>query len=376
MSPPPLAALLAPLAGLALLLLLLLAGPWRRRTWRPRACSVDLRGKTALVTGANSGIGKCVAVDLARRNARTVLACRDPAKGQAALDEIRRAAGNPNVHLRLLDLSSMASVRDFARRFLAEEPRLDILVNNAGITGGKAQVGTPHRSSPSPGQGVPGPAEPGASQELLQAEEESTPNSSPTSAEGLPGAASVEEVKLLFATNVLGPFLLTNLLLGTLKASAPARIVNVSSFVHYKGTVNVKFLTGEEPPKNCSQAYYSSKLMNVAFANELAGQLQGTGVTVNSLNPGVVRTGIMRHFSWAVRLLYNVCSIFMKSAEEGAVSTLYCAVSREVEGITGKYFDSDCSLVLPSACAQDPGVTRKLWDALEQLVDLRNGGTE
>ncbi|XP_048364740.1 retinol dehydrogenase 12-like, partial [Sphaerodactylus townsendi] len=288
----------------------------------PRPFLTPVPGGTRL-----AGIGKCVAVDLARRNARTVLACRDPAKGQAALDEIRRAAGNPNVHLRLLDLSSMASVRDFARRFLAEEPRLDILVNNAGIT-------------------------------------------------GLPGAASVEEVKLLFATNVLGPFLLTNLLLGTLKASAPARIVNVSSFVHYKGTVNVKFLTGEEPPKNCSQAYYSSKLMNVAFANELAGQLQGTGVTVNSLNPGVVRTGIMRHFSWAVRLLYNVCSIFMKSAEEGAVSTLYCAVSREVEGITGKYFDSDCSLVLPSACAQDPGVTRKLWDALEQLVDLRNGGTE
>nr|XP_056711727.1 retinol dehydrogenase 14-like [Euleptes europaea] len=314
------------LAGLALLLLLLLRAR-RRRTWRPRACPVDLRGKTALITGANSGIGKCVALDLARRNARTILACRDQAKGQAALDEIRRAAGNPNVDLRLLDVSSVASVREFARRFLQEERRLDILVNNAGIT-------------------------------------------------GLPVTPTAEGLELMFATNVLGPFLLTNLLLGILKASAPARIVNVSSFVHHKGTVNVKFLTGEEWPKSFSQAYNSSKLMNVVFTIELARRLQGTGVTVNSLNPGVVKTGIMRHFHWAIRLLYNICGIFMQSAEEGAVSTLYCAVSREVEGITGRYFDSDCSLALPSDRAQDPGVSRKLWDAMEQLTGLGNGETK
>ncbi|XP_060102091.1 retinol dehydrogenase 12-like [Heteronotia binoei] len=319
------AALLAPLAGLALLLFLLRAR--RKPRWGPRACPVDLRGKTALVTGANSGIGKCVALDLAGRNARTILACRDRERGQAALDEIRRASGNPDVHLRLLDLSSMASVRDFARQFLKEERQLHILVNNAGIT-------------------------------------------------GLPVTPTAQDQQLMFATNVLGPFLLTNLLLDTLKASAPARIVNVSSFVHCKGMVNVQFLTGEASPRTCSQAYNSSKLMNVVFTIELARRLQGTGVTVNCLNPGVVKTSIMSRFHWTVRLLYSLCSPFIKSAEEGAVSTLYCAVSREVEGITGKYFDSDCSLVLPSDSAQDPGIAHKLWDALEQLTGLGNSRTK
>ncbi|KAL8206437.1 UNVERIFIED_CONTAM: hypothetical protein K2H54_003085 [Gekko kuhli] len=319
------AALLALLACLALALLLLRARP--RRRWRPRDCPVDLRGKTALVTGANSGIGKCVALDLARRNARVILACRDKEKGQAALEEIRRATGNPSVHLRLLDVSSMASVRDFARQFLKEESRLDILVNNAGIT-------------------------------------------------GLPGHPATEDLEQMFATNVRGPFLLTSLLLDTVKASAPARIVNVSSYVHCKGVVNTRFLSGEARPKSCTQAYYSSKLMNVLFTIELARRLQGTGVTVNCLNPGLVKTNIMRRFHWAVRLLYSLCGLFMKSAEEGAASTLYCAVSREVEGITGKYFDSDCSLVLPSDTAQDPGVARKLWDALEQLTGVGDGGTK
>ncbi|XP_077157509.1 retinol dehydrogenase 11-like [Paroedura picta] len=321
----PPAAAAAFVVPLLLLLLLLLRAPSKRR-WRPRACPVDLSGKTAVVTGANSGIGKCVALDLARRNARTILACRDKEKGRAARDEIQRATGNPNVHLRLLDLCSMASVRDFATQFLKEEPRMDILVNNAGIT-------------------------------------------------GLPGTPSTKSLELLFATNVRGPFLLTHLLLDTLKASSPARIVNVSSFVHGKGTMNVRYLTGEEWPKSGSHAYNSSKLMNVVFTIELARQLWGTGVTVNCVNPGVVRTNIMSRFHWAVRLLFTLCSIFMKSAEEGAVSTLYCAVSREVEDITGKYFDDDCSLVLPSTQAQDAEVARRLWGALEQLTGLRNEGT-
>ncbi|XP_054845717.1 retinol dehydrogenase 11-like isoform X2 [Eublepharis macularius] len=272
------------------------------------------------------GIGRCVALDLARRNARTILACRDQERGQAVLEEIHGATGNPNVQLRILDVSSLASIREFVRCFLQEEGQLDILVNNAGVT-------------------------------------------------GLPFRLTAEGLELTFATNFLGPFLLTNLLLGALKASTPARIVNVSSFVHHKGTVNIKFLTGEERPKSSAQAYNSSKLMNVVFTAELARRLQGTGVTVNALNPGVVKTGIMRHFHWAVRLLFSICGIFMKSAEQGAASTLYCAISKEVEGISGKYFESDCSLALPSDYAQDTGIARKLWDASEQLTGLDNGGS-
>uniref|UniRef100_A0A8C3RWW4 Uncharacterized protein n=1 Tax=Chelydra serpentina TaxID=8475 RepID=A0A8C3RWW4_CHESE len=187
---------------------------------------------------------------------------------------------------------------------------------------------------------------------------------------GLPFSITAEGLEQTFATNYLGPFLLTNLLLDTMKGSAPARIVNVSSFTHFQGVANVKHLTGEERPKNFDQAYKSTKLMNVLFTNELARRLQGTGVTANSLNPGIVKTEIMRHFNWLVRLLYSIIGIFLMSAEEGAASTIYCAVSEEVADVTGKYFDSDCRLVLPSAAARDPGLARKLWEESERLTGL------
>uniref|UniRef100_A0A8D0F752 Retinol dehydrogenase 12 n=1 Tax=Strix occidentalis caurina TaxID=311401 RepID=A0A8D0F752_STROC len=212
---------------LALLLgLLLWAG--RRRSWDPRKCPTDLSGKTVIVTGANSGIGKCVALELARRNARTILACRNRERGQAAVEEIRAATGNPAVLLRLLDTSSLASVRAFAQAVLREETRLDVLVNNAGLT-------------------------------------------------GLPFAITPEGLEQTFATNYLGPFLLTNLLLDLLKASAPARIVNVSSFRHSAGTADGRYLTGQERPRSFDAAYNSTKLMNVLFTAELARRLQGTG---------------------------------------------------------------------------------------------------
>uniref|UniRef100_A0A8B9QLM9 Retinol dehydrogenase 12 n=1 Tax=Apteryx owenii TaxID=8824 RepID=A0A8B9QLM9_APTOW len=213
---------------LALLLLLLLLWATRRSgTWLPRRCPTDLTGKTVIVTGANSGIGKRVALDLARRNARTILACRSRERGQAAAEEIRAATGNPAVLLRLLDTGSLASVRAFARQVLREEKRLDVLVNNAGLS-------------------------------------------------GLPFAVTPEGLEQTFATNYLGPFLLTNLLLDLLKASAPARVVNVSSFRHSAGTVNLRHLTGQECPKR-HQIYSSTKLMNVLFTAELARRLQGTG---------------------------------------------------------------------------------------------------
>ncbi|KAM3831529.1 retinol dehydrogenase 12-like [Vipera latastei] len=322
------AALLShPLWFICTLALLALLWVRRRQSWRADACPVDLSGKTAIVTGASSGIGKAVALDLARRNARTILACRCRDKGQAAVEEIRRATGNPQVHLRLLDISSMASVRDFARKFLEEESQLHILVNNAGVT-------------------------------------------------GLPFAVTAEGLELTFATNVSGPFLLTNLLLGTMVASAPARIVNVSSFRHFcVRKVDLKWLTGEERTENASQAYNCTKLMNIAFNTELARRLQGTGVLANVLSPGIVRTEILRHYGRASRLLYRLCSPFMKSPPKGATSTLYCAVAPEVEGISGKYFDSNCALVLPQALAQDPGLGQSLWDALEVATGLKTAGS-
>ncbi|KAM9111296.1 retinol dehydrogenase 13-like [Pangshura tecta] len=307
------------------LALALLLRARRKGSWHPRMSPTDLTGKTVIVTGANSGIGKYVALDLARRNARTILACRSRERGQAAVEEIQRATGNPNVLLRIVDISNMASIRHFAKQIREEEKRLDILVNNAGVT-------------------------------------------------GLPFSITSEGLEQTFATNYLGPFLLTNLLLDTMKGSAPARIVTVSSFRHVQATANVRQLTGEERPRSFIQSYNSTKLMNILFTNELARRLQGTGVTANSLNPGIVNTEIMRHFNWLVRLLFNIFSIFIMSAEEGAASTIYCAVSEEAAGVTGKYFDSDCRLALPAAPARDLGLARKLWEESERLTGLAESG--
>ncbi|XP_014731733.1 PREDICTED: retinol dehydrogenase 13 isoform X1 [Sturnus vulgaris] len=212
---------------LLLLLLALLLWATHRSPWEPRKCPADLTGKTVIVTGANSGIGKCVAMDLARRNARTILACRSRERGQAAVEEIRAATGNPAVVLRLLDTGSLASVRAFASAVLREESRLDVLVNNAGVT-------------------------------------------------GLPFTITSEGLEQTFAINYLGPFLLTNLLLDLLKASAPARVVNVSSLRHSVGTADSGFLTGQRRPGGYDAAYSSTKLMNVLFTAELARRLQGT----------------------------------------------------------------------------------------------------
>ncbi|XP_061227708.1 retinol dehydrogenase 12-like [Neopsephotus bourkii] len=308
---------------LSLLLGLLLWGR-RRRGWDPRHCPTDLRGRTAIVTGANSGIGKCVALELARRNARTILACRSLERGRAALDEIRAVTGNAAVLLRELDTASLASVRAFARSVLREEPRLDVLVLNAGVT-------------------------------------------------GLPFAVTAEGLEETFATNYVGPFLLTNLLLELLKASAPARVVTVASFRHRAGTADGRFLTGQRRPRGGDAAYSSSKLMAVIFSTELARRLRGTGVTSNAVSPGVVSTNIMRHFSWAARALFTLLRPFLKSAEQGALSTIYCAVSEEAAGITGKYFNSDCALELPSEAARDARLARELWDETERVTGLSCG---
>ncbi|XP_016126815.1 retinol dehydrogenase 13-like [Sinocyclocheilus grahami] len=199
----------------------------RKASWNPRACPVKLKGKTAIVTGANTGIGKFIALDFARRGVRVILACRSEARGTAALQEIRESTGNQNVHLRLLDTSSLGSVRKFAARILEDEKELHILVNNAG-------------------------------------------------ASGLPSKITADGLEITFATNHVGPFLLTSLLLDLLKESAPARIVNVSSMNHWKGEVNFDHFRGHNLKHVMDAAYNHTKLHNVIWTNELARRLQGT----------------------------------------------------------------------------------------------------
>ncbi|XP_036444524.1 retinol dehydrogenase 12 [Colossoma macropomum] len=292
----------------------------RRGRWLPRACPLKLTGKTAIVTGANTGIGKFIALDFARRGARVILACRSEARGTAALEDIRQQSGNQNVHLRLIDTSSLESVRKFAAQILEEEKELHILVNNAG-------------------------------------------------ASGLPRGVTADGLEVSFATNHVGPFLLTNLLLDLLKKSAPARIVNVSSVNHWRGKVDFSHFHGDNLTYRLDSVYNHTKLHNIIWTNELARRLQGTGVTANSLHPGIVMTEVMRHYNWLVRSIFNTIGIFFfKSSEEGAVSAIYCAVAEETEGITGKYFDSDCSLVLPAPLARDPALATKAFEYCERLT--------
>ncbi|KAL2099580.1 hypothetical protein ACEWY4_003974 [Coilia grayii] len=292
----------------------------RRGSWDPRACKVELKGKTAIVTGANTGIGKFIALDFARRGARVILACRNEARGNAALREIRELSGNADVHLRLVDLSSLKSVQEFAATILGEEKQLHILVNNAG-------------------------------------------------ASGLPQGLTADGLEISFATNHVGPFLLTNLLLDLLKSSAPARIVNVSSANHQRGQVDLSHFHGKNLSYRTDVVYNHTKLHNVLWTNELARRLKGTDVTANSLHPGIVMTEVMRHYSWKLRFIFNLIGFFFfKTAEEGAASTIYCAVSEETEGISGKYFDSDCALVLPSPTARDPALAVKSFEYCEKLT--------
>ncbi|XP_040890575.1 retinol dehydrogenase 11 [Toxotes jaculatrix] len=292
----------------------------RRGSWDPQACKVQLKGKTAIVTGANTGIGKFIALDFARRGARVILACRSQEKGTAALKEIREKTGNSDVHLRLVDLSSLDSVRKFAKGILEEEKALHILVNNAGVS-------------------------------------------------GLPRQLTDDGFDVSFATNHLGPFLLTNLLLDLMKRSAPARIVTLSSVNHKKGEVDFSHFHGENLKYHMDTVYNNTKLHNVICTTELARRLQGTGVTANSVHPGIVMTEVMRHYPFTIRCLFNLIGFFFfKSPEEGAVSSIYCAVAEETEGITGKYFDSDCSLVLPAPLARDPALAVKDFEFCERLT--------
>lgn len=279
-------------------------------------------GKTVLITGANTGIGKETAIDLAKRGARVIMACRDMKKGETALNDVAEQSGSSKLVLKQLDLASLASVRAFAEDVTNTESKLHVLINNAGV--------------------------------MVPAELQKTQDG----------------FEMQMGVNHLGHFLLTNLLLDLLKSSQPSRIVTVSSIAHawFATSFNFDNMNGEKFYKKWD-AYAQSKLANVMFTRELAKRLEGTGVTANSLHPGAVRTELQRHATTIENIGMQFMYLFFKTPKEGAQTSIHLAVSEEVEGMTGLYF-SDCKVKEASRGAQDDVATKKLWEISAQLVGL------
>jgi NAD(P)-dependent dehydrogenase (short-subunit alcohol dehydrogenase family) len=277
-----------------------------------------MAGRTVLVTGATNGIGGATAAGLAALGARVGVVGRDRGRTEAAVTRIREAGGAADAFV--ADLSAQREVRRLADEVLAAYPRLDVLVNNAG--GYWA-----HRH---------------------------------TTEDGL---------ERTFALNHLAPFLLTNLLLPRLRASAPARVVTVSSGAHVTGRIDFDDLQGEKGYGG-QRAYGQSKLANVLFTYELARRLEGAGVTATVLHPGVVRTGFAREDSGRLMGLgLPLARPFMKSPEQGARTSVHLASSPEVEGVTGRYFVGGRP-VRSSRASYDEAVAARLWEVSARLVHL------
>ena len=280
----------------------------------------QLSAKTVLVTGATSGMGPLVALDLARMGAEVVMVARDEQRGESALAEVRSRAGSQAVSLMRCDFASQADIRKLASGFRARHARLDVLVNNAGSV----------------------------------------------SATRLLTADGLEQT---FAVNHLGYFLLTNLLLDLLERSAPSRIVNVASVAHRRGDIDFENLEYERGGYGIMKAYSRSKLANVLFTAELARRLAGKGVTVNCLHPGAVATNIWSYSPWFTRPLFAVAKLFMLAPEKGARAIVHLAASPDLEGQTGGYYEKG-RRVLPSRTAQDEHLAKRLWEASSKLVNL------
>lgn len=279
----------------------------------------DLMGAVCMVTGANSGIGKATAMHLARRGAAVVMVCRSAERGEAARADIRTETGSDAVDLLIADLSAQADIWDLVATFRAQYDRLDVLINNAGLYLADRQL-------------------------------------------------SADGIEMTFAVNHLAPFLLTNLLLDDLKASAPARIVNVNSESHRGARLRFGNLEMEDDYQ-WIKAYGKSKLANLLFTFELARRLEGTGVTVNALHPGVVGTRIWNHNSNVISLLMRLVKPFLMSPSTSAQHVVRLAADPGLSGVSGQYFDKDeeCHA---SDEAYDRDAAQRLWQVSAAMTGL------
>lgn len=284
-----------------------------------------MAGKTVVITGGNTGIGKATALHLARKGARVILACRNRDKAEAAIEEIHQKTGSTDVVYMQLDLASLKSVRSFTETFLKTESRLDLLINNAGLVAdGRTEDG----------------------------------------------------FGIEFGVNHLGHFLLTCLLLERLKESGGGRIVTLSSMAHRWGHIDFDALAANKDLGTGKyswqffQAYCNSKLCNVLFTHELAKRLKGSNVTCYSVHPGVVRTELSRNVSlWQKVFIEPVAKLLFLDPEAGAQTTLHCCLQEGIEPLSGRYF-SCCTAQDVQGQAKDDAVSRKLWEVSERLCGL------
>jgi retinol dehydrogenase 12 len=277
-----------------------------------------MQGQVCVVTGATSGIGKAAAAALARQGAEIIVVGRDPGRAEATAAAIQ-ADGAPPPKVEIADLARLDQVRALAGRLNQTLDRIDVLINNAGLVLNERQV---------------------------------TPD-------------GYEHV---FAVNHLAPFLLTNLLRPKLTASAPARVITVSSDAHTAARLDLDDPNLEHGWSSW-RSYSNSKLANILFTRELAGRLDGTGVTANCLHPGVVRTGFGRDARPLMRVGITIAKPFMLSPERGADTMVYLASSPDVAAKTGGYYVKR-QLREPSAAARDDGLARRLWEISERLTGL------
>jgi NAD(P)-dependent dehydrogenase (short-subunit alcohol dehydrogenase family) len=282
----------------------------------------NIENKLCLITGATSGIGQAAAVELARKGAHVVFTARDERKRDELLAELRRVSPSGRADALFGDLSSMKEVRRIAASFKERFDRLDVLVNNAGAI-------FPNRE------------------------------------------LTAEGFEQTFALNHLSYFLLTRELLDVLRASAPARIVNVASRAHQRGRMHFDDLQLERD-YGAWRAYGQSKLANVLFTRELARRLEGSGITANCMHPGVVSTGFGKSRPGLTSFLHRMAAPFLLTPEQGADTLIWLASSKEVQGRTGGYYVKRHE-VAPSRAARDPEAARRLWDASERLVDKALG---
>lgn len=277
-----------------------------------------MKGKICMITGANSGIGKATALGLAKMGATIVMVCRNKDRGEKALEDIKKEVENGTVDLMIADLSTQKAIHQLVKEFKERYQFLHVLINNAGVNLSKCVL-------------------------------------------------TEDGIETTFAVNYLAQYLLSNLLLDVLQASSPARIVNVASSVLAKN-IDFENLNGEKHYRQLN-AYGQSKLAVILFTYELSRRIEGTGVTVNCLHPGYVKTNMIKNFRKFVKYFYPLIGLFMKKPKKGAKTSIYLASSSEVEGVSGKYFKKRKEVESMKA-VYDEEIAKRLWDVSIALTNL------